>query len=157
MADLLSWVSDKLHEILGLSDRYTAEFLVGLAKQAGSSDVLVKKLQSTGVITVNDQIQSFAVQLWERVPRKQLSEKPARVIEREALLLQRKNKSYRLLSDDEEEDQRVDKSTVKKGKVSRKRRNIRTEKASMIESDDEDDKEVSKKSRDDSDSDEWER
>lgn len=38
------------------------------------------------------------------MPRKQAAEKASRVQEREALALQAKNRSYKLLSDEDEED-----------------------------------------------------
>ena len=158
MADAtVSWVSDQLHEILGLSDRYTAEFLVGLAKKAQSSEAYLRKLRDTGAITINDAVRSFAVELWGRVPHKQSTEKPARAREREILLQQERNRSYRLLSDPEEEAEPRQRRVKGSGK-SRKRRNIRTEKASTWESDSEDEPVAAKKSKEgDSDSDEWER
>ena len=45
MSELVDWVSDSLHDILGLSDTYTAEFLVGLAKKCSSSEAFLKKLK----------------------------------------------------------------------------------------------------------------
>ena len=52
-----------LHELLGLSDRYTAEFLVGLARKASSSESYLQQLENTGAITINDDVRSFASQL----------------------------------------------------------------------------------------------
>ena len=62
MADTVEWVSDQLYDILGLSDHYTAEFLVGLAKTS-SSDIFLSQLQDTGAITINDSVRDFASQL----------------------------------------------------------------------------------------------
>ena len=103
MAEVVEWVSDRLHELLGLSDRYTAEFLVGLARKAPSPESYLQQLESTGAITVNDDVRSFAGQLWSRVPHRAAVEKPARAKEREMLLQRQRNKAYQLLSDDEED------------------------------------------------------
>ena len=56
MADLNSWVSDKLHELVGISDRSIAEFMVGLCKKSKSPSELVEKIRDTGTIDVNDKV-----------------------------------------------------------------------------------------------------
>ena len=162
MADsTVGWVSDQLHEILGLSDTYTAEFLVGLAKKAQSPEVYVRKLQDTGAIAVNDAVRTFAEELWRKVPHKQVTEKPARAKEREILMQQARNRSYRLLSDPDVEDTpTAARSGARAGGKNRpsKRKNLRREKASAWESESEDESTVVKKGKGgDSDSDEWER
>ena len=103
MAEVVEWVSDRLHELLGLSDRYTAEFLVGLARKASSSESYLQQLENTGAIAINDDVRSFASQLWARVPHRAAVEKPARAREREVILQRQRNKAYQLLSDDEED------------------------------------------------------
>ena len=113
--DIVEWVSDELHDLLGLSDRYTAEYLIGLAKKASSSTSFLKQLQDTGAITINNDVNSFATQLWDRVPHRTAVEKPARVKEREAILQRQKNKRYQLLMDSDEED------TIKKRRNSTSR------------------------------------
>ena len=161
MADsIVGWVSDQLHEILGLSDTYTAEFLVGLAKKAQSPEVYVRKLQDTGAIAVNDAVRTFAEELWRKVPHKQVTEKPARAKEREILMQQARNRSYRLLSDPDVEDTPTAARSARAGGKNRtsKRKNLRREKASAWESESEDESTVVKKGKEgDSDSDEWER
>ena len=59
----MDWVSDELHDILGLSDRYIAEYLVGLARKASSTQNLITKLENTGAITVNEEVRQFYHQL----------------------------------------------------------------------------------------------
>ena len=83
MADsIIDWVSDELHDILGLSDRYTAEYLVGLARKAPSTDTFIKQLEKTGAISVNEAVTEFSHKLWQRVPHQNATEKPARARER---------------------------------------------------------------------------
>ena len=164
MADMVSWVSDQLHELLGLSDRYTAEFLVGLAKKSSSPELFFRKLKDTGAITVNEAVRGFAADLWRKVPHKQLEERPSKAHEREVLTQREKNRSYRLLSDSDEETgssslarrRRASRETARP----RKRRNIRTEKAAVWESEEEEEEEEEEAKRSKeagSDEDEWER
>ena len=107
MADsIVDWVSDELHDILGLSDRYTAEYLVGLARKAPSTGTFLKQLEKTGAISINEAVTEFSQKLWQRVPHQTAIEKPARAREREAILQREKNKKYQLImegSDDEDE------------------------------------------------------
>ena len=161
MSGLLSWVSDQLHSILGLSDRFVAEFMVGLAKKSASPEAFESKLVETGTISVNPSVRTFIIELWNKVPHKQMVEKPARAREREILLQQQQNRSYRLLSDSDEElpakPTKSSRARIKSSELTKRRRNIRKEKASTWDSDGEEE-EVSavKKSKEDSD-DEWER
>ena len=157
----VSWVSDQLHELLGHSDRLTAEFLVGLAKKAQSPEAYVRKLQDTRTLTVNQSVRSFAAELWGRVPHKQATEKPARAREREILQQQAWNRSYKLLSDSEDDE--VSRAAPVRSKkrdkeAKRKRKNLRTEKASTWESESDEEATAMKRGRrEESDSDEWEK
>ena len=159
----VSWVSDQLHELLGHSDRLTAEFLVGLAKKAQTPEAYVRKLQDTRALTVNQSVRSFATELWGRVPHKQATEKPARAREREILQQQARNRSYKLLSDSEDDEAssaapvRSKRREIRK-EAKRKRKNLRTEKASTWESESDEEATAMKRGkRDESDSDEWEK
>ena len=156
----VSWVSDQLHEILGHSDRLTAEFLVGLAKKAQSTDAYLRKLQDTRALTVNQAVRSFAAELWGRLPHKQAVEKPARIREREILQQQARNRSYKLLSDSEDDETSV--KSKRPGQrardARRKRKNLRTEKASAWESESDGETTAVKRNKgEESDSDEWEK
>lgn len=175
MSDLVEWVSDSLHDILGMSDRFTAEFLVGLAKKSSSLDGFLRKLKDTGAIAINERVTSFASELWEKTPRQKADRYQAtRDKEKVAYLLQQKNKSYRLLSDDDDADDdqlekrsRPSKKSSKQRKEKeresekeggpKKRKNIRKQKASGWESESEEEQSHAKRSRANSDSDEWEK
>jgi len=62
------WVSDKLHDILGISDRTIAEFLVQVAKKSTSEDTLISYLKSNDVIDTGDaNFVSFAKELYQKV------------------------------------------------------------------------------------------
>ena len=161
MSDVISWVSDRLHTILGLSDRFVAEYMVGLAKKSSSPEAFENKLLETKTITVNQSVRTFISELWNKVPHKQVMEKPARAREREILLQQQHNRSYRLLSDSDEDvptkSAKTSRLRKKSIELSKRRRNIRKEKASTWDSEsDEEEISLAKKSREDSD-DEWER
>ncbi|CAN9501670.1 unnamed protein product [Ophioblennius macclurei] len=129
MASLEQWVNDRLHDILGLSDRYVSQFMIGIARKASSPEDFLFRLQDTGTIDINPSVTAFATELYGKVPRKQIVEKPSRALEREAIEMDRKNRTYTLLEDSEEEPEDVQqegqkKKKSKKSKVN-KRKNIR--------------------------------
>ena len=125
--NLVRWVSDELHEVIGISDRNIAEFVLGLAKKSQSITEYVDKLRDTGAITVNNRVIEFANQLWDKVPHKSMpSVNPARIKEQQALQLQKKNMSYKLLSDSDDDTQYQ--TSAKKVKKDKKRKHIRESK-----------------------------
>ena len=60
-------MGDQLHDILGISDKYITQYLIGLAGKATSSTEYVQKLRDTGTIDVDQSIVSFANELWTKV------------------------------------------------------------------------------------------
>ncbi|KAH7984342.1 hypothetical protein HPB52_019567 [Rhipicephalus sanguineus] len=103
MAGVEQWVSDQLHSILGLSDRYVAQFLINMAQKSSSRQDLVEKIRDTGTISVNDDVVGFMGQLWDKVPHKEQREKPARARERAVQELLEQNAKYTLLPDSDDE------------------------------------------------------
>ncbi|XP_074655901.1 pre-mRNA-splicing factor ATP-dependent RNA helicase DHX16-like isoform X2 [Tubulanus polymorphus] len=117
-----TWVNDKLHDILGISDRYIGQYLMNLATKSGSSDDYIEKLRDTGTVEIDQNMVNFARELWNKVPHKSVTERPARQLERFALEQQKKNGSYTLVSDEEEEDMITGNTSKRlKGKFNRKR------------------------------------
>lgn len=133
MAGIEQWVSDQLHSILGLSDRYVAQFLVHMAKKSVSKHDLVRKIQDTGTITVNDEVVGFVGQLFDQVPHQEQREKPARAHERAIREALEQNAKYELLPDSD--DEATSTSAVKK--KSTKKRHLRKKDTADDGSDDE--------------------
>ncbi|KAF6729435.1 putative pre-mRNA-splicing factor ATP-dependent RNA helicase DHX16 [Oryzias melastigma] len=141
MAGLEQWVNDRLHDILGLSDRYVSQFMIGIARKSSSPEDFVSRLEQTGTIDIDQSVAGFAKELFDKIPRKQVAEKPARAIERQALEMQRKNQTYTLLEDsDSGEDAAREEQKGKKNSKNKdrggKRKHIRQKK--YIESSSED-------------------
>lgn len=67
MSSIDTWVSDKLHDILGISDKYISQYLIALCKKSSSSDGFVEKLKETGTVDIDANMVNFAKELWERV------------------------------------------------------------------------------------------
>jgi hypothetical protein len=68
MGEAVRWVGDQLHELLGFSERATAEFLVGLATKASSEEALIQKFKATSAFeTFNQPVLTFARDLFRRV------------------------------------------------------------------------------------------
>lgn len=153
MAELTTWVSDKLHDVLGFSDRYTVEYLIGLAKNSTSVESLLQKVSE-----VDNKMTSFAQELWSKLPHKtQPVEHPYRAKERAILEERKKFQGYSLVSDDDDEEEEM--SKAKASKKDRKRKHLRrkTESSSSDEGSLGDDTRASKDVGNESDSDEWER
>ncbi|KAM3911595.1 pre-mRNA-splicing factor ATP-dependent RNA helicase DHX16 isoform 1-T2 [Leptodactylus fuscus] len=118
------WVKDRLHDVLGMSDRHVAQFLIGTARRSSSAVDFISRLNDTGAVDVTDKVRSFAEELWGKLPRKAAVERPARAAEREALAMQQKNKLYTLLEDSDEDEDKVTGKDEKK----RKKKHLRKRK-----------------------------
>lgn len=150
MAEIVSWVSDRLHEIIGLSDRQVAEYITELARKSVSLKELTRKLQSTGTINMTKSVEEFADELWRKFPRER-----AVKTQFSNRLVKQEKKVYKLILDDPVEEVESLTGFKHDGKKSR---NIRPQKSYSQESDEEDMQSTRVIDRDeDSDSDEWER
>lgn len=67
MASLEQWVNDRLHDILGLSDRYVSQFMIGIARKSSSPEDFVSRLEQTGTIDIDQTVASFAKELFDKV------------------------------------------------------------------------------------------
>jgi len=67
MSSLETWVNDNLHDILGISDRFIAQYLIGLAEKASSPEEYLHKLQETGTIDIDENVTVFSKELWNKV------------------------------------------------------------------------------------------
>ena len=61
------WVGEKLHDILGISDKTIASYFVGLAQKASSPENFIDKLVETGSVEVDANVTNFAKELWGKV------------------------------------------------------------------------------------------
>lgn len=115
--DIQTWVNDSLHDVLGMSDRTVAEFLISLGRQSSSVDRFLDQLRGKDIVNVDAKMEAFCHQLWNRIPR--IRAKPsfspssvsATAVE---MSLIRKNQSYKpILSDDDEPSQAASSSSMK--------------------------------------------
>lgn len=67
MSHIETWVNDQLHDILGISDKYIGQYLIGLAKKAKSADEYVQNLKDTGTIDIDQKMVAFSNELWNKV------------------------------------------------------------------------------------------
>ena len=153
MSELTTWVSDKLHDVLGFSDKYTTEYLIGLARTSASPESLVQRV-SEG-LNVDSKLASFAAELWSKMPRKtQPAEHPYRAKERALIEQRQKFTGYALVSDDDEDEEQLIRAKNSKKDMKRKHLRRKTESSS---SDDDSPGSAVGASKDESDSDEWEK
>ncbi|XP_048117173.1 pre-mRNA-splicing factor ATP-dependent RNA helicase DHX16 [Alosa alosa] len=124
MANLEQWVSDRLHDILGLSDRYVAQFMVGLVRKSANLPDFIVRLKQTGTIAVDQKVERFAQELFEKVPRKQIVEKPSRALERQVQAMEQKNRTYTLLEESDSDGE----VTQERGKEKKGREKVKGKK-----------------------------
>ena len=67
MAGMDIWVSDKLQEVLGMSDKYVCQYLIALAQKAPDPDVYIERIKETDTIDVDQKVAAFAKELWSKV------------------------------------------------------------------------------------------
>jgi len=67
-SQLMNWVNDELHGVLGYSDSATGRYLVALAKKSTDTEDFLQKLKSSGMADVNAAMVKFANQLMNMVP-----------------------------------------------------------------------------------------
>ena len=68
MGDTVGWVGDQLYDLLGFSERATAEFLVGLARKSSSAQNLITKFRDTSAFEdIGPKVLAFANDLYNRV------------------------------------------------------------------------------------------
>ena len=129
MSELTTWVSDKLHDVLGFSDKYTVEYLIGLAKNSTSPESLVQRV-SEG-LNVDNKMASFAAELWSKMPRKaQPAEHPYRAKERALVEQRQRFTGYTLVSDDDEDEEQLIRAKESKKDIKRKHLRKKTESSS---------------------------
>ncbi|GBM13433.1 Pre-mRNA-splicing factor ATP-dependent RNA helicase DHX16 [Araneus ventricosus] len=144
------WINDELHNILGFSDKFTAEFLLNLASKSASPDALIDKIKDTRTLDINSNVIEFANNLWAKVPHAESREKPARAREREIMEMLQKNQSYKLIEDD---DDYLPVQEEKHSKKSKKRKNLRKRDSSSSDNDEAPAKFVKNSPKSDSESD----
>jgi len=71
--ELQNYVSDKLHETLGMSDKNVVHYLIGLGRKTDNVEKYIKELET--VLGDEGNFQGVATEIWSRIPRKQKAEK----------------------------------------------------------------------------------
>ena len=122
--ELYNWASDRLHDTLGLSDNCVVEYLVTLAGKTADKSKFLSNIED--FVGSDPRVKTVAEEVWLRIPRKEKTENANRVKEREALALQKKYSSYKMLPDENESDDEVSGSRRSNIDVKKKhKKNIR--------------------------------
>uniref|UniRef100_A0A0E0LTX8 RNA helicase n=1 Tax=Oryza punctata TaxID=4537 RepID=A0A0E0LTX8_ORYPU len=114
---LRDWVSDKLMSLLGYSKSVVVQYVIRLAKECSSTGDLVGKLVEFG-FTSSAETRSFASDIYAKVPRKASGISNYQKQEREAAKLVKKQSTYKLLSDEEDNDAETITSTSRQSSAS---------------------------------------
>ncbi|KAF0900638.1 hypothetical protein E2562_033521 [Oryza meyeriana var. granulata] len=100
---LRDWVSDKLMSLLGYSKSVVVLYVIRLAKECSSTGDLVGKLVEFG-FSSSAETRSFAADIYAKVPRKASGISNYQKQEREAAKLVKKQSTYKLLANEEDND-----------------------------------------------------
>ncbi|KAL5231001.1 hypothetical protein ABZP36_029777 [Zizania latifolia] len=100
---LRDWVSDKLMSLLGYSKSVVVQYVIRLAKECSSTGDLVGKLVEFGFKS-SAETRSFATDIYAKVPRKASGISNYQKQEREAANLVKKQSTYKLLADEDDND-----------------------------------------------------
>ncbi|KAK4482599.1 hypothetical protein RD792_009763 [Penstemon davidsonii] len=106
MGDLKTWVSDKLMSLLGYSQPNVVQYVIALSKKASSPSEIVNQLVDLGISSSTETF-VFAKEIFARVEHKTSGTSLYQQQEREAAMLARKQKSYKLVEADDEDDDMV--------------------------------------------------
>ena len=120
--ELHHWVSDKLHEALGMSDKVVVDFLITTARKTHNVADFTSKLST--VLDGDGDMSKVAQEIWSNVPRKsKAGENVNRIKERAAVQQQQINASFKmLLSDDDDDPSDVPVTKQKKSKKKKKKK-----------------------------------
>ncbi|XP_065644374.1 pre-mRNA-splicing factor ATP-dependent RNA helicase DHX16 [Hydra vulgaris] len=125
------WVSDKLYETLDMSDKHVVTFLIGLAKKTASAERYIEKIQDV-IGDDKNAFTSVAKELWNKIPRVSKNESSNRIKEKLALEQQKKNATYTMLSESEEEN-----ILLPKKKTNKIKKNVRKHRSESSSSENE--------------------
>jgi len=67
--ELTRYVGDRLHDILGISDKYITDYFIGLAGKSASAASFIQQLRDSDTVSVDETMIAFAQELWNKVSR----------------------------------------------------------------------------------------
>lgn len=128
MANVNTWISDKLHDIVGYTEPTMVDYIVAIAKKATDQNSLFQSLTSCD-LPPNEKTKAFAQELFTKIPKGNQLPKAMQFkeIEKQKMEFLRKNESYQLVSMDDEDSKSDD------SKKEKKRKNIRVKETSVID------------------------
>ena len=131
-SELRTWVSDRLHDVIGLSERNVVDYLMACAKKADSPQALISMVESGGMDVTPD-LRAFTDDLWQRLPHAAalpMVQRPSAVHNRQLLAERVKNASYKLLESSDDDGDATAKAAAKReeSKQDKKRRKHRRRK-----------------------------
>ncbi|GBF92309.1 pre-mRNA-splicing factor ATP-dependent RNA helicase [Raphidocelis subcapitata] len=100
--ELRAWVSDRLHDVAGFSDRTTADFILATARKAKAGPAALARALSAAGLPDTPPVAAFAAELLSRLPSSSGAGGAARAAAAEARALAKRNRGYGLIEDEEE-------------------------------------------------------
>ena len=117
--EVLTWVSDQLHEVMGFSERTMSEFVLALASTSKGQADFMQKLKAAGA-TMNSNTDRFAMDLLARVP-KDVSSTPGRRSQQSNADLLRVSRNYDLVESEGDSDSGAERRRERKKKKKKRK------------------------------------
>ena len=73
MSDLERFVSDRLHTLIGMSDKFIAQYFIGLASKSASVGLFLQTLKDTDTVVIDDKMTAFAEEVWRKVNKSRVA------------------------------------------------------------------------------------
>jgi hypothetical protein len=67
MSELERFVGDRLHTLIGMSDKLIVQYFIGLARKSASVGLFLQKLKETDTVTIDEKMAAFAEEVWKKV------------------------------------------------------------------------------------------
>nr|XP_043614426.1 pre-mRNA-splicing factor ATP-dependent RNA helicase DEAH1-like [Erigeron canadensis] len=102
-SDLKTWVSDKLMSLVGYSQPTLVQYVISISKKASTPSDILNSLKDMDVPSSND-TRAFAEEIFKKVDRKSSGTNVYRQQEEAAAMLARKQRTYKLLEADDDDN-----------------------------------------------------
>lgn len=144
MENIDTWVSDKLIDILGYTDKTVVGFIVSIAKKHKEPKSFLEALKTCDV-PINPSTELFARDLLAKMPKTAPTgptfTQQMKTQEKKTVDFLKKNDSYKLVLDDPEPEEKSKSSkSEKSSEIDSKKRKIRSKEKSAVEEQEEEDR-----------------
>eukprot|EP01116_Phalansterium_solitarium_P013330 TRINITY_DN306_c0_g2_i1.p1 TRINITY_DN306_c0_g2~~TRINITY_DN306_c0_g2_i1.p1 ORF type:complete len:1054 (+),score=452.61 TRINITY_DN306_c0_g2_i1:90-3251(+) len=124
MANISTWASDRISDVLGYTERTIVDYVLAIAKKSKDVGALYQSLVGCD-FPADDRTQKFAAELFAKSPKAVMSAAPqlsaAKLEERKKLEFLQQNREYKLMLEPDENEVQMDREARRREKEERER------------------------------------